>query len=173
MKLQFLLTEKDYIEFNIYHMNHSPTYKKAIFFQRYILSLVYLILPFFFAQTSTIPLGFWLIPFIIVWLLWVLFYKRYAQKRSLRYIRNMIKEGRVGNSFGKITIELNDKGIVETTDNGESTTKWNGIDKLGESKDYFFLYMDSLKAYIVPKRCFVNDEEKDAFINEVKSKLSN
>ena len=55
MELEFILMEEDYIKFNIHHMNMSETYRKSIFIQRYILPIMFLIIPFVLALISKAP----------------------------------------------------------------------------------------------------------------------
>jgi len=47
MKLEFSIIEEDYIKFNIHHMDISKTYRRTILKQRYVVPIIFLIIPFF------------------------------------------------------------------------------------------------------------------------------
>ena len=70
MKLEFNITEEDYINFNIYHMNMSKTYRRTIFKQRYIVPIIFLIAPFLFVKISKIPFLYWMVVYGVLYIIW-------------------------------------------------------------------------------------------------------
>jgi hypothetical protein len=63
MKLEFNITEEDYINFNMHHIDTSKTYRRTIFKQRYIVPIVFLIVPFVLAKISKIPFSYWMVAY--------------------------------------------------------------------------------------------------------------
>jgi hypothetical protein len=51
-----------------------------------------------------------------------------------------------------IHFEAGDDGVVFRTKRGESTTKWEGVEKWWESKGIFLLYLQPRLFFVVPKR---------------------
>jgi hypothetical protein len=64
-----------------------------------------------------------------------------------------------------IHFEAGDGGVVYRTSRGESTTKWEGIEKWRESKGNFLLYVQPRLFFVVPKR--VLDVEQIAEFREL------
>jgi hypothetical protein len=55
MRIDYELNKQDYIDFNIYYFKHSEILKKTMFYQKFILSIIFLIAPFIFARVSDVP----------------------------------------------------------------------------------------------------------------------
>jgi hypothetical protein len=53
------------------------------------------------------------------------------------------------NSYGKRTLTLTDTGIIEKTAFGESTVKWEGIEKIAIEEDYIFIYLTATSALVI------------------------
>ena len=75
-----------------------------------------------------------------------------------------------GALLGKKTYQLSDEGIREITDNSETLTKWKGIQRIEETNEYVFVFVDRIAAYIFPKREFKSKEELGQFLETLKEK---
>lgn len=69
-----------------------------------------------------------------------------------------------GALLGTKQYQLTDEGIKEITEISESLTKWKGIQKIEETSEYIFVFIDRIAAYVFPKRAFGSKEELDQFI---------
>ena len=81
----------------------------------------------------------------------------------------MVNEGENKDMLGNHSLTLDDDGIKDASENMESKISWNGVEKYIETNNHFFIYISSVAAYIVPKRVFVSQEQKNEFsiiINE-------
>lgn len=170
IKIEYELTKEDYLNFNLYHLNHSKMIKKSLFIQRYIVSIVFLIVPFIFSSITEMPLYVYFPVFALIWLLWIIFYKKYFDRIAIKRIEKMLNEGKNLCLLGKYSVETNEDGFIEICPNGESKITWNGIDKVVENELYIFIYIDSVRAYIIPKRAFTNDNLKNEFLQSVTEK---
>ena len=171
MRFEFDLNKQDYIDFNICHIKNSETLRKSLLFQQYIPAVVYLVLPFILVNVTDIPLWLWLTVFVLAAILWVVFYPKYLISSTIKRISKMVNEGKNKDMLGKHCLTFNDEGIIETSKNGESKISWSGIEEIKETDKHFFIYISSIMAYIVPKRVFKTDGEKDEFLNFIKNKL--
>lgn len=54
-------------------------------------------------------------------------------------------------------------GIVET--------KWEGIERVVENRDYLFVYIGSLAAYIIPIHVFTGSNQKEEFKNTLNTMI--
>lgn len=171
MNISYELTKDDYIEFNLFHLKHSKTIRKTLFVQRYIVSVLFLIMPFITYRFSEIPLTYWVSVFIIVYLLWVVYYPKYFRKSVKRRILRMIEEGKNESILGSKRLDVNSEGIVEKSRNNEVKTNWDSIESIEETEKYIFIYVSAVSAYIVPKRAFKTPADNENFINTVNSYL--
>jgi hypothetical protein len=67
--------------------------------------------------------------------------------------------------LGARTLTLNDDGINLFTDTYNSSTKWQGIRSVAETKTHFFIMLDNLTGYIIPKRAFSNEASMQEFVS--------
>jgi hypothetical protein len=93
-----------------------------------------------------------LIVYAIISLLWVLFVPKWYKKRVLARVRKQIEDGDNSGILGKQTLIFTDDGITQITNEAKYETKWSGIKKLVEIKDYYFLYNTAVSAIIIPKQ---------------------
>lgn len=171
MKIDFKLTKEDYIEFNTYHMEHSKVVKKSMFLQRYVVSLVYLIAPFVFSRISDIPFLYWMIPFAIIYILWIVLYPKRIRRLTGKRIKKMLEEGDNSEFLGDQSIILTEEGIEKKSPTSERKNGWASVQRIEETKRLLMIYVSAVSAYLVPLNAFGSEEEKNLFINQIKSKM--
>ena len=171
MQINYQLTKDDYIAFNMHHMNYSPTFKKSIFIQRYIVSIIFLLVPFILKDSSDIPFLYWLSVFAIVYIAWVAFYDKYLKWNVTRKISQMIDEGKNTDMLGERSLQLTECGILQTSSLSESKITWDVIEDVVETKEHIFIYINALSGYVIPIRAFANAAQKDEFLGILKSHL--
>jgi len=89
-----------------------------------------------------------------------LFLVRYSlQKQVNKLSQNHMNEG----MFTECTITFSEIGLLVKNDLGELNRKWKGVVKKSETKDYFFLFISSVQAVVIPKRVFKTKEEIEEF----------
>ena len=71
MTLDFELNKKDYIDFNVYHLDNSATIRKSILVARVLLSIIILIVGLSVVKRGNV-IGY--IYFVVVWLLMIIFF---------------------------------------------------------------------------------------------------
>lgn len=171
MNINYQLTKQDYIEFNIYHMGYSNSLRKLVFVQRYIVSIIFLIAPFIITKFIDIPLWYWLSIFVIVYILWVIFYPKHLRRSMGKRISRMVDEGKNAGMFDNQSLTLSLDGIINIGSLDESKTKYEAVEKVAETNDYVFIYISSIKAYIIPIRAFVGLNQRNEFVNYLSSKV--
>ena len=169
MKLEFSITEEDYIKFNIRHLDTSKTYRNSIFKQRYILPIIFLIIPFFLVKISKIHFLNWMTVYGALFVIWICFYKKYFIWKVKRSIKKRLREGNNNELLGKRTFEICDDEIIETTEYGKGSTNIKSVEDIFINDEYAFIYINRMQAYIIPLRAFENRQEKDNFIKYLKS----
>lgn len=171
MKFQYELTKQDYIDFNIYHIRNSGTLKRTLFIQRYVIAVIYLFIPFILVKVTDIPLWYWLSAFTITAVLWVTFYPKYFVSGTIKRILKMLDEGRNKDMLGKHIFTVNEEGIIEESENGESKINWSGVEKVIETEKHIFIYISSISAYIIPKSTFEDEDIKNEFLKSLDKNL--
>lgn len=171
-KWKFDLTEDDYVKFNLYHADNSPKFKRNIFIQRFIVSLIFLVVPLVMHFAFDRPLVTNLIMFGIIWLVWILFFsigvKRALKKKVIQHVRDADEKGEA--VTGQYTLREVKNGLMLGNKRGEIKIKWKSVQSLGEDSDRFYIYIGPEMAYIIPKSAFKGESGVDEFREKVKGK---
>lgn len=164
MELKYLLTEQDYINFNLFHIQNSKMATKALKIQRYTIPALYLVLAYVFASIGD---GSYILSFTIFTIfaiLWLVLYPKFYYRTIIRNVKKMMKEGKNEGLLGEHIMILSSEGIVDKNTTGETKVAWTGIQEVKEDKDYLYLYNSSVSAYILPKREIHHLDELKSYI---------
>ena len=169
------LSEKDYIDFNKYHLLHSESGKKAIRINQMlfpIISVILLFLIWFFNR----DLHLLLIEGIVLGIISVIMFfltKGMLLKKIEKHITKLKKEGKLPFNQKSI-LTFDEDGIHEKTANTETKTNYTLIEKIIESDETIYVYIGAVQAIIIPKDCYIADHSIDellVYLNE-KTKLN-
>ncbi|MGB5288524.1 MAG: YcxB family protein [Ignavibacteriaceae bacterium] len=69
-----------------------------------------------------------------------------------------------GMVYGPTAYEFTDKGIKVEKINSESFTKWEAVEKVFNTNEYFYIFLDHNLAYIIPKRYLLPSEKLNEFV---------
>lgn len=167
MEIKYILTEEDYIQFNLFHIKNSKTAMTALKFQRLLIPILYIIVGFVLAKVSDGPLSLWLSIFLLLGIAWFFFYPKYFYRSVMRRVQKMLKEGKNEGLLGEHCLVLSKEGIHDTTMSGETSAKWPSIQTFAEDEQNLYLYNTSLSAYIIPKREIQNLDEFHKYVNKL------
>lgn len=173
MKINYNLNKDDYVNFNIYHSQHSDSIKKNLKTQRFITPLIFFIFPFIAKVNTGISFFYWLSIFAVIYILWTIYYPKYYFHTVKKGVGRMIEEGKNHDLLGPKTIELREDDIFSSGENSESKVKWHSAERYIETDQYIFIYISAMEAYIIPKRDFESEDQKESFINILDSKIAN
>ena len=67
--------------------------------------------------------------------------------------------------FGPTEYDFLEEGIKIKKDQSETLTKWAGVEKIFNARDYFYIFVDHNLSYIIPKRSFLSPEKLDEFLS--------
>lgn len=168
MEIKYVLTEEDYVHFNMYHIKNSEAAMKMLNLQRYLTPIFFIIVSILLSQVSEIPLPISLSVFLVIGILWYIYYPKYYERFLVKQVKKMFSEGKNDGLLGEHILTLSEEGLVETTSNGETRASWTSIKNFKEDKDYYFLYNSSISAYIIPKRGI---EQLDDVSNTIRANL--
>lgn len=166
MEIKFEIIEEDYIKFNLYHAENSPSLKKSYHLMRYVLPLlcaipIYTIGTYIFKQPS-IYWSFIAISFVIIWILvYPNKYKRLIQKQT----KKLLQEGDNSTFFGKKTLLFEDDNIKLISECSSETILKKSIKTIKIYDDMILIYLSGFTAIIIPTR-YLNDESRKYIMNE-------
>ena len=81
----------------------------------------------------------------------------------LRHTRKIFEPVPNGNTLGRRNYDFSPDGIDVSHEHFSSQYQWSSIVDFVESDNYFFLFIDSTAAFIIPKRAFETAEELASF----------
>jgi hypothetical protein len=167
MKLQYELYEDDIVAFNMYHLNHSALVKKRILTSRIMVPVIYILVGIML--TLMLESIYYVIFFTASSLLWVIFYRRYYMFFARRNVQKTLKEGKTRGMTGRQELIIEKNRVIEITDTfkGEYTGKF--LQEICSDDNYFYLYLDAVKALVVPKNALdSNSIDEKLFIESLK-----
>ena len=170
--LKIKLNDKDYLDFNSFHLFKSA-YGRKIYNRLRIFTLV-------------IPFICWLLGFtlhsfsedyftmliVLIPLVLILFF---TIKPILNFItkmqfRTMIKNGKKPYS-AEATMEFSDEKIIETTEDNRTELKYSAVDSVYVVKgEMIYIYVNVNQAYLIPYASFENKNQFIGFIEFISEK---
>lgn len=164
MNIHYQLTEEDFIQFNLFHLQNSKVGKRSLRLQQFISPVIFIGAAFLLSMYSNLSFIPLLIGFGLVSIGWMLFFPKYYVSLIRRNVRKMFREGRNDGLLGERQMILSDEGIVDRSKNGETTLTWRAIEKMAEDETHIYLYNSSVSAYILPKRDLSELTEVKAYL---------
>lgn len=106
---------------------------------------------------------------LIVFLFNLLIVKESIKRRIKKAVKKHLRKPENRNDLGRVRLEFDSDGITKKTNISESYFKWEAITKVAFNGNYFFLFLSSNSAIIIPNNTFANDDDKQTFIHFAKA----
>jgi len=167
------LEEKDYVTFNEYHMQNSPSGKKTILTFRLMMPIISIIIIFIFWIVGVDPFLLLIesIVLALVSVFFVFYSKRLLMKSIVKTIAKLKKEGKLPYNQESV-MTFDDEGIHEKTDKSESKNRYTMVEKIGNTDHAIYIYFSAMQAYIIPISVFESDTDKKQFLEFLYSKCT-
>ena len=164
MKYNIDLNDNDYIEFNYSYLKHSKIGKYSLLATRisFPIAMFVFVLALLIIK---IEIGL-VISVAAVAVLSTVLWWFIVPVLMRRNIKKDISDGKLL-YHEKASVEFLDDRIVETCEQGETVVKYSDIVNVYEEKGYIYIFYGAMQAFILPERCFGDNE-----IREIKNKLS-
>ncbi len=164
MEITHRLEEKDYVQFNLFQIQHSEKLKKRLAVQRFVVSLLFIGIALFtyvfLPRFSLLVAGI----FLLISLFWYLYFPTFSKNQVVKSTEKTIASGHLSTLFDEVRLKIDTIGIEERTSRGNHLNSWSDIQSIKQTKDYLYLYMIEASALIIPKRNL-----KEAELKELKS----
>lgn len=166
---RFALTEEDVFIFNRFHVRNSPTAGRT--FNRFRLLMPALMLLVaavnsVILETKAVILGVTAALIIV----WFLVYGRLIDFSIRRSLRRMKKSGAVMYDQ-EIILEFDDLNVTEKSEGIEATIDYSVIESVESDKSGVYLYNTSQSARVIPARVFESPEEKERFVEFIRTRI--
>jgi len=170
MKIDYTVTEKDFVHFNLYHVKNSK-WGKWLFAPPFLLAIV-IIIHFLFRDN-----GFGILHTIIFIAMFAILMGILFMLMNplfdwcMKWLVKMeLKRGKHNDFIGPQTLTLQDEFLEDGNSHMTSQIKYSSIEKICCDYDCFFIYIGAIKAILVPLACFTDDVQKQAFLDLLKQK---
>ncbi len=170
MTIDYKITDKDFIDFNVYHNLNTESLKRRINLYKLMLPIIYLVLVmvFYIAKLDEITLFF----FAVIGAVAMLYRLAFYNKILARSITSQLKKAKKYDNLpycpgGTLTFKdgfVNDVSIV-----GENKLPYCSLNQISLGKTATYIYYGSSQAFIIPHSTFDNLEDREYFIGFVNS----
>lgn len=166
MQVSFTLLERDLVEFNLFHHDHSPTARRVMRRLKLMVALVAIMLALLSILNAQepgqalYPVGLWLVAGVVVLVALQLLWPRVVKGNA----RKLISEGVNRTMLGPRVVTISPEGISQRTNYSDSKYFWPCIERIVTNADYAFVYLSALSAIIIPRAAFKTAEEFEAFV---------
>jgi len=161
---EYTLEEADYVEFNRHVFYRSRQMRKNMLWLRFGVAVVSLALLPVAARLFYGNPALWVayVVLVVFPIGWVIFFDRFLSALFRRIIR------RGGFVFGQnITVVFDGKVIIEKTASGENRTSYDSIKKIADERQGVYVYVDDVRAVILPNRVFESDSQRQELIKSL------
>jgi len=172
LKLDYFVTLDDLVVFSLYHVQHSPFYRRQLLMGRIILPIIFLAGAVIFAGHSLAePFeGWFVLPGLLALLavFWLVWFPWFWKKNIVSTLKALDSEGPNPNWTGSFTLSLEPEEVIETNQYGRKSYRWLGIPKIEVSPSHIFIFIGSVHAIIIPADTFPDQESMQKFLGEAR-----
>ncbi len=166
MKINFNFELNDWMAFQEFHLSESKQFKKTKLISTLTVPIVYGL----FILNDAIKGELDIIPtsiFTVISILWMIYYPKRLTIRTLKKVKKILEDPVNSKIIGEHTIELSGQGLKITKPESENFINWNGLIRIAETKNYYFIYNTSISAIVIPKLKIESDLiEFDSFLKK-------
>ena len=169
MTLEYNLKDDDIIEFQLFHVRKSAAMQASIRFWSLLIPVILMITIVALDQLMTNFSRFFLIFGFGVSIVLAAGYRFVYYYLIKRYTKKMLKEGDNKGLTGKQRLKIKGDSVTITDGKGKLEYEEPFINRIAENNRFYYIYISSVSAYIVPKGVFESEEEKSGFLDLLSS----
>ncbi|MGL4740201.1 MAG: YcxB family protein [Sarcina sp.] len=165
MKLYYILEKEDYVNFNIHHIENNKFLKVSMGIQRFGIPILFIISSFIISLVIKTSLRVSVGVMGTIAILWMIFYMPIFKYFMIKNINKMVEKDSKSFNLGERILIINSNFLKQITEEKEEIYDLNKILAIESNTDYTYLYIAQANAYIVPHRCFKDNDAKAEFFN--------
>ena len=151
MKLDYKLSEEDYLQFLLFASDQMPRTARKRLNGRIGVTITFVILGWLMYSNNPdelfLPVYFWVMAAVSA-----VFYNKYFRWRYRKHFRKHVQESYQGRIGKDATLVISEEEILTSDPTGEGKIKISEIESVNETTDHFFLKMSNGMSIIIPKR---------------------
>lgn len=150
MKLNYDLTEKDYIDFSVYHHQSSESYQKQSLWLRFVMPAVFMpVIVLIGTAIFNQSIYFWLIVAIGFYAYWAIPFNKRHRKLLSKEIKMSL--GRMDNRslLGQKNLEILEGSIIIHDDVNQEVISKSVIQDIIVNGDVIYVYISSVQAVLI------------------------
>ena len=174
MTFNINLSDKDYLDYNVFWMLKSPYGKKQITSSRVMITVLFGIIALvaLFINDFSAEALIGLIPVAVVFLIIQLSLNYFFVQSIKSNIKILKKSGKMPYS-PVAQVEFNENSFTETTPENKVEQKYSAVERVSViNGDTVYIHVNNVMAYILPATCFESTEQLDGFLSFIKTKCS-
>lgn len=172
MELNYEITEKDFVDYNMYFIDHDPLTQKSIRNMSIMLAGLVIVggtgLMYLVGALSPVSIAVYLVLAIACFFAGPALFKRKARKN----VHLTIKRAANKHICGPKTLRLTDKGVQLVGESEDTLHPYEAFKRVTAAQNQVYLYLDDLSALIVPNSAFVDAQDKDHFIRLLEGRIA-
>lgn len=174
INLEFTITEQEYVDLTYYNGWLAPerkSYRVKYFLVNY---LIYIggVLLFFLLDKNFLTRISSIIIFLVFGVALFFYLKFRIKKHYVNYVQKLIRDSGKENVLSPINFTFSDDGVYAKDSQSETKLKWPAFLRKQETKECYYLFLNTAQAFIIPKRVFKNVTEHDEFKSILSRNLS-
>lgn len=162
------LNEQDYIRFNYYVYYNDKSAKETYNIFKFKLPVaIWILFTIYFVLYGNLKMfAIITISYLIFWLIFMFFlgftFEKYIKKIVKITVENAKKNGTLPyDTINKVN--FNENEIIEEPPNKKNILKYEVIEKIIISNDYYYIFLNSIEAIIIPNTAVKTKKEKEKF----------
>lgn len=172
MELNYNITAQDFVDYNIYFIDHDPLTRKSIRNMSIILAGLVIVggtgLMYALNSLTPVSVAVYVILAVACFLGGPKMYKRKVHKHVHMTLRRAANK----HICGPKTLKLTDEGVQLIGESEDTLHPYESFKRVTEAERQVYLYLDDLAGLIVPNSAFSSAEEKREFIRTVESRIA-
>ncbi len=169
MILHYMLSNEDYIKFNLFHFGNSPVIKRQRLLLLIVMPVIMLSLVFFLIDRWDATT---LVPIALLTVVWFFLYPRLVNRAIARNVNKLINEGQTNEFIGERSLTLQDSAMRIESQGRVAEIAYANIQRIAEDADRIYIYIGAISAVIIPVSAFASNADKQGFLNTLKQKVT-
>ena len=159
MKLEFILEEKDFLDYHLFSISENKNAKKIERIGKFVLASFFIYFGLNLYNSDNIELA---ILFGVLAILSVLFFNKLYKSRMIKHQSKIIKNSYSKRIGEKETMEFTSEYLITEDKTGQGKTKLSEIECVNEVPNNFFIRLSNGSSFIISKKGLKNlDQLKD------------
>ena len=155
MKLEYILEEKDFIDYHLFSFSENKRTLKTMNISKFLLVGLFIYFSYDMYNNNQIRIAI-ILGILAIFIL--LFYNKIYQSKLKKHFSKIVKDNYMKRIGEKETMEFTSDYIITEDKTGEGKTKISEIEKISETQNNFFIKLSNGSSFIVPKNGLKNLE---------------